>query len=326
MITLSTSPGRKKYVDSSTQVDMDMEDILNSPPPPLAATSQRYMCFAKQMFLTSQKHAAIMDQAREALVAQASKDHEALRQATGAETPLTPVHEGQPIHNDVEMQDAVEETSTAAELPSNPPVQKPRPPDDQDEPMEDPANNHDPVFKPPPSPQSLHGRFSSDRKPPINGYRSADLHVQLPPKQQFSNDPSTPTVGTPNASLSLLAQSPTLMTPTPGLYPSLSNSSSSALIQPSPAKKKISFGEFIRRNSHKPDTPAVEKGDQQLQSCSPTTSTTLDQNIKPPLETLREEAKDQDHPMNGSAIFDIPSKPELKLDAATADGDNPAPP
>ncbi|MCJ1353237.1 MAG: hypothetical protein MMC33_003222 [Icmadophila ericetorum] len=324
MVTLSTSLGRKKYVDCSVQVDMDMEDIVNGPPPPLASTRQTFMSFPKRMWLASQKHRALVDQARETWVAQAIRDQEALKQSTVGEIPADSIKDGQPIQGDVEMQDVIEST-TVAELPFNPPVQKPRPPDDPDEPMEDAIDSHDPVFKPPPSPRSLHNGLPPDRKPLINGYRSADLHVQLPPKQLFNNDPSTPTVGTPNATSSLIAQSPTLMTPTPGLYPSLSSSSSS-MIQPSPVKKKISFGEYskYRRNSHKPDTPAIEKNDQQFQSSSPTTALTPDQVTKP-LESVLEEVREKDHPMDGSAVPDIP-KLELRPDAIIAERDNPVPP
>lgn len=192
-----------------------------------------------------------------------------------------------------------------SELSSNSPVEKPRPPDESPVPSDASAPAQTPILKPPSLPQAWSLPSPSERKPSMNGFRTADLRVQLPPKQLFSGAPTTPfVVGTPGSISSSIAQSPVLQTPS--AYPPLFSTSTSNLVQPSPVKKKLSLGDYMsRRSSHKVDTstiaavpPATAAGS------SPTiTHTTLK-----PLETTIEEAKE--NITEGSAVMDTP-KAEL---------------
>ncbi|KAL9099967.1 MAG: hypothetical protein Q9187_009423 [Circinaria calcarea] len=201
--------------------------------------------------------------------------------------PGSPALASEPPREDVQMQDCQVVAPTPLALPSNPPIQKPRPPDEIAPTGDDPMDSPDSPFKFPPSPWPSNHAQSYDRRQHTNGYRSADLRVQLPPKQPFSNvSASTPTlVSTPTTISGSLAQSP--LSHTLSTCPPLSTPTAS-MVQPSPAKKKISVGEYMRRGSQKHDVPAPVSAEKQYRGSSPTMTPDLTKT----LDILAEETKD----------------------------------
>ncbi|MCJ1253816.1 hypothetical protein MMC24_001630 [Lignoscripta atroalba] len=188
---------------------------------------------------------------------------------------------------DAEMHDIGAPSETPPPLSfSDLPVQKPRPPDDETKITDGFGRNHAIGIKTPPPPWPVE---PLERKQPLNGYRTADLRVQLPPKQVFSsNAPLAPTIiGTPTSITSSFAQSP--FSQTPSSYPPLfAPSTSSGFVQPSPAKKKISIGAYMSRLSNsKVETPTTATPDRQQQGTSPT----MQHNILKPLASLSEEVR-----------------------------------
>lgn len=205
------------------------------------------------------------------------------------------------------MQDAGSEREPPlTNLPMNPPIEKHRPPDGQSSAPD--AAVHLPSMSIKAHPPS----WSPTDLTQINGYRSADFRVQMPPTPNFSpNGPTTPSLsGTPNSVAGSVPQSPFIQTPS--AYPSLFSSATTMIVQPSPIKKKLSLGDYMsRRSNSRVEAPSstAEKQD----SSSPTMQHTA---LKPS-SALAEEAKA--HDMEGSAIVETPVKEDVDPLAETED-------
>ena len=279
----------KRYVDSGMQTDEDLaEEALTIHTSDLVSARKPYLSLQKQLLTRCHAHKLRLDAVRDTLSQTPMQERNSENDSKSKSVPATPVLAPEPPREDVEMQDCQTVTSTPVDLPSNPPVEKPRPPDETANPGDEPMDSFNSPFKFPPSPWSSNNVQPYDRKQHINGYRSADLRVQLPSKQPFSTvSASTPVlVTTPTALSGPSAQSP--LSHMPNTYPPLSTPTS-GLIQPSPARKKISFGEYIRRGSQKHDTPATATAEKQQGGSSPI----MTHNVTKPLalNNLPEEAK-----------------------------------
>lgn len=279
----------KCYVDSGVQTDEDLaEEELLVQNSDLVSARKPYISLQKQLLTRCHEHKLRVDAARDALSQTSTQECKTENDPLSKSVPTTPVLTPELPREDFGMLDCQTVTSTPVDLPSNPPVEKPRPPDETDNPGDDPMDSLDSPFKFPPSPWSSNNAQPYNRKQHTNGYRSADLRVQLPSKQPFSTiSESTPTlVSTPTVLSASLAQSP--LSHVSSTYPPLSTSTSS-LIQPSPVRKKISFGEYIRRGSQKHDTLATGTVEKQQGGSSPIMTHDV---MKPlALDILPEEAK-----------------------------------
>jgi hypothetical protein len=164
------------------------------------------------------------------------------------------------------------------------------------------------IKPPPPAWQSGSSLVSPDASR-FKGFRSANLHVQLPPTPQFSNAPSTSSVnGTPTSATPSIAQSPFSLgyglTGAPAFSPSVVQH----VVQSSPVKKKLSLSDYINRS--KVDTSTNEKG-------QPATSPVV--SLKPSSSLVME--MKSEHALEGSAITDTPMAKDLSdpIDAAAGD-------
>lgn len=200
--------------------------------------------------------------------------------------------QAQQTDEDVEMQDAqFDHEQPPGDLYSNPPVEGLRPPDIPSNVSHSLHQSHSNSFKPPPPPWPI----SNNALPP-NGYRVADMRVQLPPTPSFSTNPASILVS-PSSFPSSLAQSPSGRSSSS--YPPLSSSlSASNMVQPSPVKKKLSLGDYMRRGRSNNKTEASGIAGDKTGS-----SPTLEQSL---LKPLGEEAKGNE--MEGVAIVETPSR------------------
>lgn len=194
-------------------------------------------------------------------------------------------------------------------------VEKPRPPDQPPHKLDESTQEFASPLKPPPVPQTWPSPQQSDRKQPINGYRTADLRVQLPPKQLFSGGPTTPSIiTTPNSVASFMAQSPLMHTP--NSFPPPFSTSSSNIVTPSPAVKKLSLSDYMnsRRGSHKVDNPIEAtrpSTDAMPQTPTASSSPTLTHVMLKSPEKLADEVTDNH--MDGIILHEMPHVQSVDL-------------
>ena len=297
-------PVRLKYIDSSTQTDMTSEDEMDCQGSSKTSTRQPFISLTKQLLMRCYKHRLQRDAAREASLKGTSteKSNVNTHMMDVSTTSSLPTAVRKPLQEDAdtEMQDIHDPVTTPVDSPPNPAVEKHRPPDEIPKVENDHTN--DSPFKPPPPPKpwALNHSSSFHRKEAINGYRSADLRVQLPPKETFTNDSaSTPsTISTLTPLPNTMTQSP--LSTTSGNYPPSLTPSSSSSTQPTTVKKKLTLGDYItRRSSNKVETLSTVLEDKQQVGSSPTSH-----DAAPSLSSLPEETKDQ--PIEGSTILETP--------------------
>ncbi|MCJ1478581.1 hypothetical protein MMC13_007262 [Lambiella insularis] len=258
-ISHSTAPllhfpiSRSNYVDSSMQTDPDPENDLASGDlqPPLLRVS--YMSLTKRLLLRCHKERVRKDDFRTAML-RVQETQDGAGKATEVPTSTQITSEAPNSSVDIVMHDG--DDQPVQQVPFGPPLEKLRPPDS----FPGIANHAFPTpvspLKPPPVPQAWSNSQLPDRKPPLNGYRTADLRVQLPPKQLYSGGPATPVIQTPNSMTSDgTSQSPLIHTPA-SFPPSLATSST-YMPAPSPIKKKLSLSDYMSRkgSSHNIETP-----------------------------------------------------------------------
>lgn len=263
---------RQKYVDSSVQTEPDEDDAWYRPPAGPAVAKKPYMSLTKRLLLRSQQDRIKLEERRKAAL-NTSND--------GRPNGFIGSASGDPhlahLDTDTEMLDTglVQPPSTA-NAPERVATQTTRSPD-RTVPVE---------IKPPPPWMAV------EQFRPVNGYRSNDLRVQLPPRPLLSTDSSsnTPLVETPT---SAILQSPSTQNTT--TYPSSFPHPSSGLVQPSPIKKKVSLGEYFRR-----------KGSQPATDVSASSSPPIQQGTFKPPPVPNGNSKDVE--MYGSGVPDIPRR------------------
>lgn len=195
---------------------------------------------------------------------------------------------------DLEMKDVKHDPGPEpGSLPSNIPVQKPRPPDQT-------SANSDSMLgteiKPPPPWPSQAAQSSPSHHSHINGYRSTELRVQLPPPPQMTHE-------TTSESSNILAPNPVLArspsTQTPNSHPPNFPANASSLVHPSPVKKKVSLVDYLNRLS------SSKAESQSTSDKNVSASSVLHQNPSKALAGLEVESK----PLaEGNAIADTPMR------------------
>ncbi|MCJ1283193.1 hypothetical protein MMC26_002520 [Xylographa opegraphella] len=293
--TNSVPSAHSKYVDSSMQTDPDPEPDWatgNNPYPPLR---RPFISLTKRLLMKCHKENVESEVARKVLAS--GQNHPGLVEDPPKIHTETERSSGQSISNgDTVMHDG-DHASPLPQVSSDLAVEKPRPPDQSPLKLDESTPDQASPLKPPPVPHTWPSLQQPDRKQPINGFRTSDLRVQLPPKQLFSGGPRTPSIiATPNSVAGSIIQSP--LTHTPNAYPPPFSTSSSNIVTPSPAMKKLSLSDYIssRRGSHKVDNPvsATLPGTDAVPhtpvaSSSPTSTHLM---LKPPDRTA-DEATDQ---------------------------------
>lgn len=174
----------------------------------------------------------------------------------------------------------------------------------------------DSAFKPPPPPWPSTAAHSPTlpRHDVSNGFRSTGLRVEMP-SESLKDEGSPPAqVGTPG-SQSSLSHSPGPITSTAS-----TSASSTALppplaplavpvVAPSPIKKKLSLGDYMRRNNL--TTPTTEKAEgnamQPIPTLQSSPSAPIGETMVKPSEGVIAEAQARGG-LEGSAIDDNPSK------------------
>lgn len=261
---------RPNYVDGATQTDMHDQDDWYNPPQSPARPRKPYMSLTKRLLLRSQHDRQKLDEKKRS-VEDSPAQHSPGVQSGAAIANMHISH----TQEDIEMQDAdhTQERSESMQAP--------------DRPQHAPISSASPDLKPPPRPPSDQGAF-------LNGYRPPDLDVQLPAKPNQSSDSSssTPLTQTPTSTVPL---SPFIQ-PSASYPPPFLTSSSTGHIQPSPAKKKVSLSDYMKRKASHSTT------DSKHASGSPEMSHTA---LKQPLTPAN-----GSRTMEGSAIVETPAKEE----------------
>ncbi|KAI4187676.1 MAG: hypothetical protein L6R41_002656 [Letrouitia leprolyta] len=233
----STPPATAQphYVSTSMQTDPDERaDWYNLPV--REQVRKPFMSLTKQLLLRSQRERARMEQRLQAGTLQQRQS------ADSAQEPKRVPAELSQVKNEIEMQGVQPSPNFIVDETANKsPLQKLRPPDE----AESRSYNANVTIKPPPPPA-----LSSIT-------RRTELHVQLPPAgPSLSNDLSA---GSPKGILQspVTAQSPIPFASTPGTYPLLFPNSNPGAVQASPAKKKVSLGEYMSRRNNKLEQPSI---------------------------------------------------------------------
>ena len=292
--TIPSPLARNDYVDASVQTDPDPEDDWVSVIAGPSVPRRPYVSLKRRLLNKCHQEKALLNNTRMAL--QAATIENGQKEDENSPSPTTVIAQTKDTDGDVVMQ-TTEPISPVPEAATSPILEKPRPPGEVSmEPYENDQNQVPPLH-PPPLPSQISSPIEVHKEQPLNGFRSTDLRVQLPPKPIFNGHPHTPTVAlTPT-----MAQSPLVQTPSfPGAFSSLN------VVQPSPIKKKLTFGDYMsRRSSHHQKaeiTPlAGLNGSAKDPEGSPTATSA---GSTKPLTTLSEERNDQN--MEGSTVSETP--------------------
>ncbi|MCJ1396060.1 hypothetical protein MMC18_008947 [Xylographa bjoerkii] len=300
------SHAHSDYVDSSMQTEPDLEHdwaIGNTPSPPFR---RPFVSLTKRLLMRCHKEKVESEKAREVL-GNGQNTPGWVEDSLSIPDAAERTSEQRNSNGDTIMHDE-DHVSPPPQVSSDLAVEKPRPPDQSPHNLDESTQDHMFPSKPPPVPQAWSSTQQSNRKQPINGFRTADLRVQLPPKQLFSGGPTTPSIiTTPNSVAGSMAQSPLMHTP--NSYPPPFSTSSSNIVTPSPAVKKLSLSDYMssRRGSHKVDnlTSANPPGtDSMPHTLAASSSPTLTHIMLKPPERVAEEA--MDHHMDGTILHETP--------------------
>ncbi|MCJ1335591.1 hypothetical protein MMC09_000863 [Bachmanniomyces sp. S44760] len=306
------SARRPTYTDSSTQTDPTSDDWSD---PAINASRKPFMSLTKRLLLRCHNERIKIEQEEKIRQgSSANAKEETLAAQTNGDSRIDTHQSGalQIEDGNIEMHDAGLKPRSS---PVDPPLElsppKHRPPDESeaaysdDIPMEDVQQGS----LGPPLPPSENSKPSAVIKAPSNGYRNVDLHVQLPLKgHTFTNNTvATPTAtGTPTGVSAL--QSPTIQTPS--TYPPLFSSISSSFLQGSPAKKKLSLGDYMSRrsnnNNSKVETPSLPSRTDSPSPKMAESSPTLSNTMLKPSSSLGEGLKAQ--PSQDNAISETSNK------------------
>ncbi|KAI9749208.1 MAG: hypothetical protein M4579_006962 [Chaenotheca gracillima] len=288
-------PDRTNYTDSSTQTEMETGDEPwyrrrpSNPPPrktfiPLTQRLLRKFHDDKVRLQESRRRS------HDEMAIDHEQGHSEVRLPNGvSEEPrsLSPLTQTGTMLGDANAN--VKQSQSPPFHPIDPNAQSYRPPEPVASPVSEHNADENPTdrIKAPPHP--------GETTRPVNGFRSTDLRVDLPPT--FSTSSSTATA-TPLSASSTMAHSP--FGPGHGYAaPAFSPSVVSSVVQHSPIKKKLSLSEYTRsRGSNKVETPTVASGG----GGSPNAHASLK-----PSSSLAEEAR-LPGVMEGSAVDDTPSK------------------
>lgn len=251
---------RQNYVSTAMQTDPDEEDDWYKPPALSAPAKRPYVSLTKRLLLRSQQDRQRLEHRRR-LSLEASLGQDGSRQGpspsqASCRLDIIGGSQMQPFE-DAEMQDADNSQSPGSthvsaglgssnfHLPERPSIAE--------------------TIKPPPPPwPSTSPQHQAEQQRHVNGFRHADLRVQLPNKSQLAGESAsnTPIIETPT---SAIPRSP--YTLNLGAFPP-SFSASSNLVQPSPIKKKVSLSEYFSKrkgstpnDKHTGGSPEMQQSD-----------------------------------------------------------------
>lgn len=291
---------RQNYVSSGMQTDAGEKNDWYELTIPHKSKRSCYVSLTKRLLLRCQKDqkklAAASNAADEA--SNEIPDHGMFSSpGESKERDMLETVDVAPIHatEDSEMKNIKHDPGPEpGNVPSNIPVQKPRPPDQI--PVHSDSMTGIEIKSPPPWPSQ------AAQTPPkhhghINGYRSTELRVQLPPTPQILHDPASES---PNVSTANLVPTRTPSAQTSTSHPPIFPANASSLIHPSPAKKKVSLVDYLSRLSNS------KAESQSTSDKNAIASPVLHHNPPKVLAVLEGESKII--ATEGSAIFDTPMK------------------
>lgn len=243
---------RQNYVSSGVQTDAGERNDWYELIVPHNSRRSCYISLTKRLLLRCQKD-------RERLTAASNATSDTSKEMLGhgissspsgesKESDMLETNDAAPINatEDSEMKDVkYDPRPEPGNMPSNIPVQKPRPPDQTSVNIESMTGTE---IKPPPPPwPSLAAQTSPMHHGHINGYHSTELRVQLPPTPQIPPEPASElsNVLAPN---SVPYRSPS--TQTSNSHPPTFPANASSLVHPSPVKKKVSLVDYLSRLSN----------------------------------------------------------------------------
>ena len=264
---------RPNYVSNATQTDLDDDtDNWYKPLSSSVRAKKPYMSLTKRLLLRSQHDRKKFEERKRAASISPSQQSSGIR----GDTAVAKLHRSQP-QEDITMQDSghLRADGDSTQAP------------DRSSDLSAKLPSCD--VKPPPWP-------SFDKPAPVNGFRVTDLHVQLPPKPLHTLDSTSKTPLNQTPISTLPPQPPCTQTSTLS-HPPFITPSSTGLIQPSPAKKKVSLSDYLKRKgSHSTDAKQLG-GSPELSHSS----------LKPPPALT---AANGASTFEGSAVVDTPCKEE----------------
>ena len=258
------------YVDSFTQTDIDNDQETSSLRLNSLSTCKPFMSLKKRLLMRCHMQRVENEAERETLSIRESLALN-LADVAALNSPHIPLLNPSLSNLGVEKQNNKAHSVSLPISSPDPIVEKPRPPDETIKILDTTIDNiaSTPKDMPLVSPSNRPQPLKNDPQY-ANGQWSTDSQLQPTLTQYFSDPATSASVITENQTTlsSHVAQSPITRTPT--TYPSLLTSSSSGMIQPSPAKKKLSLGDYLsRRSSHKVDTLSTIVTDKLHSSSSP---------------------------------------------------------
>ena len=262
------------YVSSATQTDRDDEEDDWYKPSAFSTRPRKpYMSLTKRLLLRSQYDRQKLEERRHTASASTGQQLPGVKSSTT----VARMHLSQP-QKDIDKQDAgpLQDGGDSAQALDG--IDKPS--------TIIPSGDAKPPLWP-----------SFDKPALVNGFRATDLYVRLPSEPLHPPDSSSNTTLSQTPTSTNLPQSPCIQTPTLSYPPPFVTSSSTGLVQPSPAKKKVSLSDYFRRKgSHSTDTKQLS-GSPELSHSS----------LRPP-PTLS--AANGASTLEGSAVVDTPGKEE----------------
>ena len=309
---VASSPIRRNYVDSSIQTDFDEKDGWYNSVASQSPIRRPYISLTKRLLMRCHRDRLKLEEQTKAstnLTNGFTEEYRSSQQPDTSDVKENPNMDATRklsvnIEDDVKMRDDEPNGDFAPrDLSSGPLVQKPRPPDHAQKPLDD-TDMVDGIaaeIKPPPPPLVHHTtQHLPDQNQPANKYRSVDLRVQLPPTPLFSSIPmSSPPMATPTSIASPIPPSP--FAHIANSYPPLFAASIPNAVQPSPIKKKISFRDYITHHrDHKKETPSTRP------EKSSGSSPVLPNAMLKPSDSLMEAAKE--NTIEGIAVLETPKK------------------
>ncbi len=279
---------RQNYVSTAMQTEPDEEEDWYKPVTKPSSAKKPFMSLTKRLLLRSQHDRQRLEERRRSLEILNGQQDPSTQAATESYLAGGPQHQ-----EDTEMPDAASihpsdsrQISPALQLPEQAAGTSTRPDSADGKP-------------PPPLWPSRSMSNSTEQTLLVNGFRSAELSVQLPDKQ----------ISLEATSSSPIAQTPTSLVPTSPLtriansYPPFLPIPASKAVQPSPNKKKLTLSDYINKR----------KGSESTSERQPEGSPEMHKGVLRSLTAPNEDKTNEENntaAVVGSAIVNTPKKEE----------------
>ena len=242
------------YVDASVQTDPDPDDLL----PPvqsltLGPSRKKFISLKKRLLTRAHEEKTALEEqlktAQKEPVVEAPSTE--MVWTDGSFSPAATMPSLKAVHVDVQMEnDPTSPVSPQTTITSTIDESQPRQPGSPTKVRTESLQSTVLPLQPPPLPQTLNNGLPTSAFSLTNGFRNNNLRIPLPPSATLITNGAPPTPTT-------LAQSPIAQSPSTLLTPS----HSSSILQPSPVKKKMTLGDYMKRKpsvTSNSQTPAAQ--------------------------------------------------------------------